>query len=202
GTHWLWEVVSMTVKGISDYEPRSKESTMLDFHVPEDFDNIARPRVLNTHLPFNLLPKKILEKRCKILYLQRNPKDMMVSGFNHLKKMVPPNAPPLLWEDWLHYLFTGQIMGVGWHKHKKGYEDILEERSDHVLPLFYEDMKKVCYVTCSPSQLRGLLKKGPKHRIPSKIDFVKCREVLTEALDNYTKRWCKSEGVEPHALND
>ena len=40
------------------------------------------------------------------------------------------------------------------------------------------------------------------YRIPSKIDFVKCREVLTEALDNYTKRWCKSEGVEPHALND
>ncbi|KAK3094464.1 hypothetical protein FSP39_002069 [Pinctada imbricata] len=51
-------------------------------------------------------------------------------------------------------------------------------------------------------QLRGLLKKGPKYRIPSQIDFVKCHEVLTEALDNYTKRWCKSEGVEPHALND
>ncbi|KAK3085875.1 hypothetical protein FSP39_009900 [Pinctada imbricata] len=51
-------------------------------------------------------------------------------------------------------------------------------------------------------QLRGLLKKGPKYRIPSKIDFIKCREVLKEALDNYTKRWCKSEGVESHSLND
>ncbi|KAK3098790.1 hypothetical protein FSP39_023152 [Pinctada imbricata] len=51
-------------------------------------------------------------------------------------------------------------------------------------------------------QLRGLLKKRPKYRIPSKIDFIKCREVLKEALDNYTKRWCKSEGVESHSLND
>ncbi|KAK3109202.1 hypothetical protein FSP39_025359 [Pinctada imbricata] len=40
-------------------------------------------------------------------------------------------------------------------------------------------------------QLRGLLKKGPKYRIQSKIDFIKCREVLKEALDTYTKRWCK-----------
>ena len=51
-------------------------------------------------------------------------------------------------------------------------------------------------------QLRGLLRKGPKYRIPSKVDFIKCREVLKEALDNYTKRWCKSEGVESHSLND
>ncbi|KAK3083091.1 hypothetical protein FSP39_013752 [Pinctada imbricata] len=51
-------------------------------------------------------------------------------------------------------------------------------------------------------QLRNLLKKGPKYRIPSKIDFIKCREELKEALDNYTKRWCKSEGVESHSLND
>ncbi|KAK3086440.1 hypothetical protein FSP39_018438 [Pinctada imbricata] len=51
-------------------------------------------------------------------------------------------------------------------------------------------------------QLRNLFKKGPKYRIPSKIDFIKCREELKEALDNYTKRWCKSEGVESHSLND
>ena len=26
--------------------------------------------------------------------------------------------------------------------------------------------------------------------------------MLKEALDNYIKRWCKSEGVESHSLND
>ncbi|KAK3088747.1 hypothetical protein FSP39_023242 [Pinctada imbricata] len=73
-----------------------------------------------------------------------------------------------------------------------------------------EDAGVVCWVSTFYSdfsiiqdrQLRGLLKKGPKYRIPSKIDFIKCREVLKEALDNYTKRWCKSEGVESHSLND
>ena len=50
-------------------------------------------------------------------------------------------------------------------------------------------------------ELRKLLYKGPKFRIPSKIDFVKCRDVLVDALDNYSKRWTKLEGVEPHALD-
>ena len=50
-------------------------------------------------------------------------------------------------------------------------------------------------------ELRKLLCKGPKFRIPSKIDFVKCRDVLKDALDAYSKRWTKLEGVEPHALD-
>ena len=30
------------------------------------------------------------------------------------------------------------------HEYISQFESILDERSDHILPLFYEDMKKVC----------------------------------------------------------
>lgn len=52
------------------------------------------------------------------------------------------------------------------------------------------------------TELRHLCSKGPKFRLPSRIDFKVCREVIEEAIDKYCKRWCKREGVELHALKD
>jgi len=42
-------------------------------------------RYIKTHLPFNLLPKQIQngEKRPKIVYVARNPKDVCVSFYHH-----------------------------------------------------------------------------------------------------------------------
>ena len=57
--------------------------------------------------------------------------------------------------------------------------------------------------TCfSDKALRSLFKKGPKCRLPSRIDFTKCRSIVEEALQTYCKRLCKKEGVEVHTLND
>lgn len=50
--------------------------------------------------------------------------------------------------------------------------------------------------------IRNLLGKGPKYRIPSKIDFEKCRKVFYDSLKEYAKKWCKTEGVKDHALQD
>ena len=41
-----------------------------------------------------------------------------------------------------------------------------------------------------------------KYRLPSRIDFTKCRSIVEEALQSYCKRWCKKENVGVHALND
>ena len=48
----------------------------------------------------------------------------------------------------------------------------------------------------------SLFEKGPKYRLPSRIDFTKCRSIVEEALQSYCKRWCKKENVGVHALND
>ena len=58
-------------------------------------------------------------------------------------------------------------------------------------------------LTCIPDKgLRSLFKKGPKYRLPSRIDFTKCRDIVEYALQTYCKRWSKKEGVGVHALND
>ena len=50
--------------------------------------NLPRPRHMKTHLPFNLLPKQIRtgEKKPRIIFVHRNPKDVCVS-FYHFQNM-------------------------------------------------------------------------------------------------------------------
>ena len=58
-------------------------------------------------------------------------------------------------------------------------------------------------LTCIPDKgLQSLFKKGPKYRLPSRIDFTKCRDIVEDAHQTYCKRWSKKEGVGVHALND
>ena len=51
-------------------------------------------------------------------------------------------------------------------------------------------------------QIKSLFKKGPKFRLPSRIDFNHCKKVFSESLDNYCARWCKKEAVGDYALSD
>ena len=58
-------------------------------------------------------------------------------------------------------------------------------------------------ITCIPDRgLRSLFKKGPKYRLPSRIDFTKYRDIVEDALQTYCKRWSIKEDVGVHALND
>jgi len=50
-------------------------------------------------------------------------------------------------------------------------------------------------------QLRKLLKKGPKYRISSDIDFESCKKELADSLLKYSKQWCVREGVDANALH-
>ena len=43
------------------------------------------PRIIKTHLSWQMLPLQITEKNIKIIYVTRNPRDCVSSLFNHLK---------------------------------------------------------------------------------------------------------------------
>ena len=53
----------------------------------------------------------------------------------------------------------------------------------------------------SDSRIRSIISKGPKYRLPSQIDFNKCREEIAVALNEFCNRWCRREHVGCNALN-
>ena len=77
----------MLLNQSSDRVKLIKETAMIECITQEQFDNIPSPRVLNTHLLFPMLPKDILRQKCKIVFVQRNPKDICVSFYNHHSKI-------------------------------------------------------------------------------------------------------------------
>lgn len=50
------------------------------------FTEMTQQRFIKTHLPFKLLPKSIMTRRTKVVYIARNPKDVVVSYY-HLNKL-------------------------------------------------------------------------------------------------------------------
>ena len=44
--------------------------------------NATSPRVIKTHLPFEMLPPNLLDT-CKVIFVCRSPKDACVSFYNH-----------------------------------------------------------------------------------------------------------------------
>jgi len=45
----------------------------------------SKPRLIKTHLCYEMLPHQVKEKKPKIIYVTRNPRDTVVSFFNHWK---------------------------------------------------------------------------------------------------------------------
>ena len=69
----------MILSGNTKYTgtPKLPEHSNLD-----EIKAMASPRVLALHTPFELLPEQVKDKKPKIIYLLRNPKDVMVSLYH------------------------------------------------------------------------------------------------------------------------
>ena len=64
------------------------------------------PRMIKTHLPSHLLPGQIFEKKPKVIYIARNPKDIMVSYYNmHNLDVTLPSYKS--WNDFFDKFIRG-----------------------------------------------------------------------------------------------
>ncbi|CAK1581636.1 unnamed protein product [Parnassius mnemosyne] len=100
--------------------------------------SMASPRFIKSHLPLSLLPPKLLDT-CKVFYVARDPRDVVVSFYHHSKLMKM-----LLDEvDFVTYweLFINDL--IPWGPQFEHVKEAWRMRNHpNMLFLFYEDLSK------------------------------------------------------------
>ncbi|XP_066433036.1 sulfotransferase 1A1-like [Eleutherodactylus coqui] len=147
GTTWISEIVDLVVH---DGETKTSQRgtifervPFLEFAVPgmptgaEQLNEMKPPRLIKSHLPVHLLPESFWEKNCKIIYVARNPKDVLVS-FYHFYRMAVVHPEPGTFDEFLHQFIKGTVSYGPWGAHNKDFWKIRHQRD--ILYLFYEDM--------------------------------------------------------------
>ncbi|KAJ8308487.1 hypothetical protein KUTeg_013361 [Tegillarca granosa] len=142
GTHWLWEITSMLLNGKAEHIDTVKEKFELEFLPQSAYNSISSPRVLNSHLYFKQLPTDTINKQCKIVYIDRNPKDVAVSFYNHHKKITVYQYDGK-WENYCYRFMRGLVDFGSWFDYVKNWENVIKQEKDYPVHLInYEDLKE------------------------------------------------------------
>ncbi|KAG8079794.1 hypothetical protein GUJ93_ZPchr0007g4239 [Zizania palustris] len=100
-------------------------------------DRLPSPRLVSTHAPYSLLPKTVTtSKGCKVIYICRDPKDMVVSLYHFLRRL----QPDLSFADTFDSVLDGTVTNGPVWDHVLSYWYASVTRPDRVLFLKYEDL--------------------------------------------------------------
>ena len=154
GTHWLahiMELLKSKKKLSAQIHDRTTflEIPMLD-ELPEDMSKygplssivnmkseiakLSDPRIFTTHFPFELLPFNL---STKYLYIYRNPKDVVLSAYNHFAGSKHRTFEGSFEEFFNYYLHTDFL---GYFRHMKGYFE--HKYLPNLYILSYEELHK------------------------------------------------------------
>ncbi len=116
---------------------RAPEEKMHEFF--DDLEKKPSRRIIKSHLPFELLPDG-LENKCKVIFVCRNVKDVVVS-FYHFQVLLKHVSLTCDFATFARDLYKPNLtMEAGyWQMLESGWK---RRDSPNVLFLWYEDMKK------------------------------------------------------------
>ncbi|ROL40888.1 Amine sulfotransferase [Anabarilius grahami] len=142
GTVWTQRIITLIYE--EDFPDKAKQITFeqmpwLEYCLKKaDYNARPSPRLFCSHLLQPLMPKA-LQRKGKIIYVMRNPKDIMVSYFYFSNKMKNLDSSESMYEM-LEKFFTGCMVGGCWFDHVKGW--ITNKDKYNILILTYEEMIK------------------------------------------------------------
>uniref|UniRef100_A0A8D2KTK6 Sulfotransferase n=2 Tax=Varanus komodoensis TaxID=61221 RepID=A0A8D2KTK6_VARKO len=139
GTVWIRNIMLLIMyegqrNGTENY---TNQVLAIDYNITnKDFTQLPSPRIITAHLPYDLVPKGLKNKKGKVIYVYRNPKDAMVSLFYYFKELGLP-------EDLEHLMqrfFTGKVLSNSIFDHVKGW--YTHKDNLNILIISYEEMIK------------------------------------------------------------
>ncbi|XP_036749459.2 amine sulfotransferase-like isoform X1 [Manis pentadactyla] len=144
GTTWAQQLLSLIY--FEEHRKRLANVDTMDL-VPfleyslegRNFDKIPSPRLFCSHVPYYLAPRGLKNKKAKIIYVYRNPKDVMCSFF-HFSNMMRILKPSTNMEEFMKLFLEGKVTGSLWYDHIKGWYE--HKCHFNIQFIMYEDMIK------------------------------------------------------------
>nr|XP_020634323.1 amine sulfotransferase-like [Pogona vitticeps]XP_020634324.1 amine sulfotransferase-like [Pogona vitticeps] len=142
GTVWTQNILSMI--HYEGHRNGTEETDLLDrmpwleYNIRNvDWSKRESPRLIASHLPYYLVPKGLRNCKGKVIYVLRNPKDVLVSYYHFSKfSRKVEETDFVLMEQFL----DGKVLAGSWLDHVEGWS---AHRDDfNILFLTYEELKK------------------------------------------------------------
>ncbi|XP_011706861.1 PREDICTED: sulfotransferase family cytosolic 1B member 1-like [Wasmannia auropunctata] len=110
----------------------------MDKNTAEFVQNQPLPRFIKSHMPFELLPT-VVNSTCKIIYVARNPRDVVVSWY-HFQKTNTHLGFQGTFEQFCNNFMSNHTMYSPYWEHVK--EAWAMKHRENMMFLFYEDLIK------------------------------------------------------------
>ncbi|KAM4043719.1 amine sulfotransferase-like [Anomaloglossus baeobatrachus] len=144
GTVWTQQILSLIMneghRNGTEHIDNMTRAPWLEYNIFNvNFSNRPSPRLFTSHLPYYLMPRDLLLKKGKIVYVSRNPKDCMVSYHHFYKRFSTFNFKMNI-EQFMDLFTTGRVLGGSWFDHVRDWYTHKDEFN--ILFVTYEEMVK------------------------------------------------------------
>ncbi|KAK1427095.1 hypothetical protein QVD17_15778 [Tagetes erecta] len=106
------------------------------------YSDATSTRLFATHMPYTSLPQSIHDSSCRIVYMCRNPKDVLVSLIHFVNKVRDKSLDRITLEEGFEMFCKGVSPCGPYWDHVKGYYKASLKHPTRILFLTYENMKR------------------------------------------------------------
>ncbi|XP_005095451.1 sulfotransferase 1A1 [Aplysia californica] len=174
GNHWLSDILSMILSQkatFTEYHFHSRFPELMGLDVNKKFQAISEPRLFVSHLHPSRLPRAILQKPVKLVYVLRNPKDALASWYKVATSLrTDGDCFYGSWDEFFELQLTGEFSWGSWFQHVLAWEKFMKENPS--VPVFVVQFEK--------------LKEHPKDVIADLCHFLGRPDTLTEEIATAT----------------